>query len=50
MSTFLKIPTVEQGVKQLSDDLKIGKCYNRNTELHDKDELDVGYRIAVWDG
>ena len=49
MSTFTKIGNVESGLSKLESDLKSGIWENRYAEVTGLMELDVGYKVAVWD-
>jgi SAM-dependent methyltransferase len=49
MSTFNLIPpeALDRGLAQLAADLESGAWHERNAELLERDELDLGYRLVV---
>lgn len=49
MSTFSKIQNVDAGIQKLQHELDSGIWHSKYGALLRKDDLDVGYTVAVWD-
>jgi SAM-dependent methyltransferase len=49
MSTFAKLPGMETGLERLRADLEDGTWERRHGGVLNKTELDVGYRLVVWE-
>ena len=49
ISTFSRISDYHEGLNMLRDDIKSGVWYKRHSHLFEKQSLDLGYRLVVWD-
>ena len=49
ISTFSRISDYHEGLDMLRDDIKSGVWYKRHGHLFEKQSLDLGYRLVVWD-
>lgn len=47
MSSFARVPDIQERMRQLRVDLDSGSWERRNRRLLDSDELDLGYRLVV---
>ena len=49
ISSLARLPAddVEPGLARLADDLASGRWHERNADLLDRDELDLGYVLVV---
>ncbi len=47
ISAFARLPDVEEGLARLRRDLADGIWEERNADLREREELDVGYRLVV---
>ena len=49
MSSFSKIHDVERRIQRLRDDLDSGRWDSKYGDLQDRESLDLGYVVGVWD-
>ncbi|MEM7015862.1 MAG: class I SAM-dependent methyltransferase [Pseudomonadota bacterium] len=47
ISAFPKLADVDTGLRKLEDDLNSGVWHERNQDILEKDELDLGYRLVI---
>ena len=50
ISTFSRVGNHESGIEKLRRDLDDGSWKQRNHEILEKTQLDLGYRLVIGDG
>ena len=49
ISTFSRIPDFQQRFNRLQDDINSGIWHKKQSHLLEKESLDLGYRLVVWE-
>ncbi len=50
ISTFSRISDFQKGFDRLNDDINSGMWHKKLSHLLEKESLDLGYRLVVWEG